>query len=538
MSVTEHGSVAGDDATNAGDPAAARTRGDATPRSGSTDIIAQLKDVSKTFGQVVALQGVDFDLRAGEIHALVGENGAGKSTLMRVLAGQMSSDSGLLEFNGVDVDLTHGVDGYREGVGFVEQEGGLVAELSGAENLLLASQHGFLAHRRPAGKELRKLAERFGGEIDTSRPVLQLAVGQRQRLEILIVMARGARVLILDEPTAALGTDEAAALAEIIRRFAADGGSVVYISHKLGEVVSLADRVTVMRRGQVVASHDTDGVTVEQLAAEMVGEVSSGRAGEDVDELLELAMGVRTETDARTGSEVVCELRGVSARAPFAGEASLSTVDLQVHAGEVVGVAGVVGSGQTTLAEVLAGLLHPHAGSCTQSGDRAGYVPENRHRDAVALDLSISDNVILHSHGRAEFARGIWFKDDRVRTHVTALLDESNVRHGGADQHIRTLSGGNQQKAVVARELESGPRLVVAHNPFRGLDVRAIAEVRDAMLEAARSGAGLVLISPDLDELHQIADRIVVMFDGRVVGEVSVDDADGARLGQLMGGLS
>lgn len=224
------------------------------------------------------------------------------------------------------------------------------------------------AHRGRAAAELEKLAERFGGSIDTQRPVQQLAVGQRQRLEILIVMARGARVLILDEPTAALGSDEAAALAGIIRKFAEEGGSVVYISHKLGEVVSLADRITVMRRGEVVASHAAKGVTVEELAIEMVGEVVAGK-GDDAEELLELAMGVRAGADAQTRAEVVGSLQAVSAPAPFPGESPLREVSLEVHAGEVLGVAGVVGSGQTTLAEVLAGLIDPSSGAITRLGE-------------------------------------------------------------------------------------------------------------------------------------------------------------------------
>ncbi|MFC8501805.1 ABC transporter ATP-binding protein [Pedococcus sp. NPDC057267] len=501
--------------------------------------IAELRGVAKTFGQVVALRGVDFELAAGEVHAIVGENGAGKSTLMRVLAGQMAADAGTLRFGDSDLDLRHENTGHRDGVGFVEQEGGLVAELTGAENLLLVRPDGFLAHRGQAGRELAQLAERFGGQIDTHLPVQQLAVGQRQRVEILIVMARGAKVLILDEPTAALGTDESTALAEIIRKFALEGGSVVYISHKLGEVVRLADRITVMRRGAVVATHSADVVTVERLAAEMVGEVATSKSQSDhVEELVELAMGVRTEGDTPTGRGIVATLRGVCADAPLPGEAPLRGVDLEVRSGEVLGVAGVVGSGQTTLGEVLAGLIPPTAGTFANAGGRAAYVPENRHRDGVALDLSISDNVLVHSHGRRQFARGPWFKEDTVRVHVTELLDRSSVRHGGADQPIRTLSGGNQQKAVVARELEDAPHLVVAHNPFRGLDVRAIQEVRDAMLDAAHRGAGLVLISPDLDELHLIAHRIVVMFNGRVVGEVDVNEADSAHLGQLMGGLT
>lgn len=501
---------------------------------------AQLRAVTKTFGSVVALNQVDFDLEPGQIHALVGENGAGKSTLMRVLAGQMSADHGALTFEGADIDLTKAVVGFRSGVGFVEQEGGLIAELTGAENLLLAMPEGPIADRRRASRTITDLAERFGGAIDSKLPVQQLAVGQRQRLEILIVMARGAQVLILDEPTAALGTDEAAALGEIIRKFAAEGGSVVYISHKLGEVIRLADRITVMRRGRVVGSHESGAVTVEQLATEMVGELPSKDADVDQEELLEVAMGLRAIATTGDDSNVICSVRELVAAAPFPGEARLKGLNLEVHAGEIVGVAGVVGSGQTTLAEVLAGFIRPQGGAVRRADKHfAAYIPEHRHRDAVALGLTLVDNLLLHSHRRRSFVRaGLWFNSERVHEHVVELLDRSHVRYDDADQPMRALSGGNQQKAVVGRELEESPDLVVAHNPFRGLDVRAISEVRDAMIAAAAGGAGVVMISPDMDELRQLAHRIVVMFDGRIVGEIAPGDEDPERLGQLMGGVA
>lgn len=500
----------------------------------------ELRGVSKRFGDVTALDRVDFDLAVGEIHALVGENGAGKSTLMRVLAGQMSADAGTLLLEGEAIDLIGASPGFRADVGFVEQEGGLIAELTGAENLLLALPKGPVADRKRASRTINELAERFGGTIDPHLPVQLLAVGQRQRLEILIVMARGAQVLVLDEPTAALGTEEAQALGGIIQKFAAEGGSVVYISHKLGEVVRLADRITVMRRGRVVGRHLSDAVTVEELAVEMVGEVvAADPADPDRRELLEVAMGKRTVAETSESARLVCSARGVTAPSPMPGEAPLKGLDLDVHAGEVVGVAGVVGSGQTTLAEVLAGFTNPQGGVLERpGGDVAAYIPEHRHRDAVAVDLSLSDNLLLRSHRRPEFSRGrAWFDGERVREHVTEVLDRSHVLYATVDQPMRALSGGNQQKAVVGRELDEAPLLVVAHNPFRGLDVRAISEVRDALLLAADAGAGVVMISPDIDELRQIAHRVVVMFDGRVVGEIAPDDHDAERLGRLMGGV-
>jgi ABC-type uncharacterized transport system ATPase subunit len=498
------------------------------------DARVQLRAISKSFGAVTALDGVDLDLRHGEVHALIGENGAGKSTLMRVLAGHLKPDDGR-----VVVASAPSLEGDRRAdVGFVEQEGGLIPELSGAENLILADGQNRRMDRRAAAERITALADRFGGRLDPHAAVSTLTVGQRQRLEILIVMACGAGVLILDEPTAALGADEAATLREIIRTFVTDGGSVFYISHKLGEVIELADRITVLRRGAVVGAHARQSVTVSQLAREMVGEdpASTGSTGE-TSELVHLAIGDRTEPGATHEAEVVCRLVGVATPSPFAGEAALDGLDLEVRAREVVGVAGVVGSGQTTLAEVLAGFTRPRKGQLTIVGDSIAYVPENRHRDAVAMTLSLRDNLLLHGHRRAELQRGPWFRKARVDEFVEGVLNGSNVRHGGASAPLATLSGGNQQRLVVGRELQESPCLVVAHNPFRGLDVRAIQDVKDALLSAAEGGAGVVMISPDLDELRQFAHRIVVLFAGRIVGEIDVD-SDAEAVGRLLGGVA
>jgi simple sugar transport system ATP-binding protein len=498
-----------------------------------------LDGITKRFGDNTALDTVGVDLRRGEVHALVGENGAGKSTLMKILAGHLTADSGHLRFEDEDAPVDQ--SGPRSGVGFVEQEGGLIRELTGAENLVLADPTGFLAHRGSASKRIRELGQRFGGEVDPDVPVQSLAVGQRQRLEILIVLARGAKVLILDEPTAALGVEDAVKLNEIIRRFITDGGSVFYISHKLQEVLNIADRVTVLRRGRVTGRHVAGQVSVIELAADMVGQVasdtsrSSSRATPD---LIEVAIGQRARATLATDHSPVCSLRDVRAPAPYVGESALAGLDLTIRAGEVVGVAGVVGSGQSTLAQVLAGLLPVEGGTLDQPDGPVAYVPEHRHDDGVALELSIRDNVVLHSHRRPEFRRGPWFHRERLDQHVSSILSGSRVHGGTPGLPVSGLSGGNQQKLVLGRELDQNPTLVVAHNPFRGLDVRAIQDVREAVLGACDRGAGVVMISPDLDELLQLAHRIVVLFSGRIVGEVQVGEDDLDVIGQLMGGVA
>lgn len=503
-----------------------------------------LNGVTKAFGSNVALKDVTVVLRHGEVHAIVGENGAGKSTLMKVLAGHLAADEGSMLRDGHDVRIDRAAPGQRAGVGFVEQEGGLIAELTGAENLILAEGRDVLAQRRSASDRICALAQKFGGKVDPDVPVQSLSVGERQRLEILIVLARGASTLILDEPTAALGTEDAETLSAIIRRFVADGGSVFYISHKLHEVQALADRITVMRRGMVTGHHRAADVTVVQLASEMVGEVSPvglqrlHSEPKPSADLIDLTLGRRAQHTTDTSARAVCSLQGVRAPSSFIGESALKGLDLTIHAGEVVGVAGVVGSGQTTLAEVLAGLVVPGAGQFAAPDGPVAYVPENRHRDAIALSLDIRDNLVLHSHRRKEFARGPWFRRDRMDRHVSRVLETSRVFGAGPDQLASSLSGGNQQKLVVGRELDEGPALVVAHNPFRGLDVRAIQDVREAMLGACDGGAAVVMISPDLDEILQVAHRVVVLFDGRIVGEVSAEAENLDELGQLMGGVA
>jgi ABC-type uncharacterized transport system ATPase subunit len=306
-------------------------------------------------------------------------------------------------------------------------------------------------------------------------------------------------------------------------------------------VLNVADRVTVLRRGAVTGRHDSERVTVVELASEMVGQMVATDAGDFVtgaEDLISVAIGQRARATRSVGHAPVCTLSGIRAAAPYVGESALTGLDLTVRAGEVVGVAGVVGSGQSTLARVLAGLHRVDAGTFTAPTGPVAYIPEHRHDDAVAVDLSIRDNVVLHSHRRPEFRRGPWFRGDRIDAHVQEILTRSRVHSGSPTIPVSGLSGGNQQKLVLGRELDEGPDLVVAHNPFRGLDVRAIQDVREAVLGACDRGAGVVMISPDLDELLQLSHRIVVLFAGRIVGEVVVGEDDLDTIGQLMGGVA
>ncbi|WP_347310750.1 ABC transporter ATP-binding protein [Defluviimonas sp. SAOS-178_SWC] len=504
-----------------------------------------LTSVTKAFGDIVAIRSASLSVNYGEVHALIGENGAGKSTLMRILAGHMAADQGSLVFEGKSTPINRRILGHRAGVGFVEQEGGLIEELTGAENFVLAQGKGLIADRRGAISMIQSLARRFGGEIDLNVPIYSLPMGQRQRLEILIVLALGANVLILDEPTASLAEEDSRTLSQIIRTFVGDGGSVIYISHKLHEVKEIADRITVMRRGEVVGCHDARSVTVNQLATEMVGDITpldrrADRKGAQIasDELLDVALGAHPSVHHRESARAACVLESVSARSPYKSEANLADVSLNVNAGEIVGIAGVVGSGQTVLAEVLAGILMHTGGTVHRPSGAIAYVPENRHRDAVALHMSIRDNLMVHLHSKPEYASGLWPRRGAMNTKAGQMLLSSRVVGARIEAPVASLSGGNQQKLVLGRELEQNPSLVVAHNPFRGLDVRAIRDVKDALIGACDAGAGVIMISSDLDEILQLADRVVVLFSGRVMGSVVIDSGDLDAIGKMMGGIS
>lgn len=502
----------------------------------------QLSGVSKWFGDFQALDGVDFDLRKGEVHALVGENGAGKSTLMRVLAGQLGADEGSLTIDGEDQQCGRPLVSRRDGVGFVEQEGGLILELNAAENLALLGTQGVWARTGRAAEALREAGARLGHELNVTLPVGALTFGDRQRVEIALMLAAGARTLVLDEPTACLGPEDAGQLAATIRSFVADGGSVVYISHKLREVMELADRVTVLRRGAVVAHHATlADLTAERLGREMVGTPSSV-APAAADEMVDIVTADRADVPVSDQAAVaVCELRSVfvSPRDSVGNSPrreALEGATLEVRAGEILGVAGVVGSGQQTLAEVLVGLIEPDDGIVTRQPGSVAYVPEARRRDAIAVQMSVSDNLIVHTHRETELSAGPFLSRTKVSRFAGGLVERYAVRTASISTPIGALSGGNQQRAVVGRELQRTPVLVVAHNPFRGLDVRAIHDVEQELLAAAERGAGVVLLSPDLDEIHRVCSRIAVLFAGQVVGVVDPRTSSNEEIGRLMGG--
>jgi ABC-type uncharacterized transport system ATPase subunit len=491
--------------------------------------------VVKRFPGVLANDHVDFDLLTGEIHALLGENGAGKSTLMNILAGLYRPDEGEVRLNGRRVSFGSPRDAIDAGLGMVHQHFTLVPSQSVTENILLGLKRPrFLLDARRSEAEVARLAGEFGLRVHPRAKVWQLSVGEQQRVEILKLLYRGAQILILDEPTAVLAPQEIEDLFSTLKAMTAAGRSVVFISHKLNEVVAIADRVTVMRRGRVTAvGRSAEGVTKRDLARLMVGR--------DM-------FGLYDRTPFRPGG-VLLSATDVSAESDR-GLPALRGVSLEVRAGEIVGIAAVAGNGQTELAEVITGLRRcqgtiriggePVSNRPPREAIRAGvaHVPEDRTGVGSAPNLSVADNLIMKRFREPPVSRGWLIDDGRTRTLAEGLKEEYAIAAPSVDTHARLLSGGNLQRLILAREIETKPSLMVAVQPTRGLDVGAIETVHRLLLERRDAGAGILLISEDLDEILELADRVDVMYEGRIVGSFDVGSADVHEIGLLMTGGS
>ena len=490
--------------------------------------------VTKRFpGGVVANEDVHLEVRPGEVHALLGENGAGKSTLSNVFTGLYRPDAGSISVHGRHVDLQSPRDAIDAGIGMVHQHFRLVETFTVAENIALGEAGHF--SRRAVQKRVVELGDRYGLPVDPTARVWQLSVGEQQRVEIIKALSREADILILDEPTAVLTPQEAEVLFLVLRRMADEGRSVIFISHKLDEVRAVADRVTVLRDGRSVGTHEVAGTDSRTLARLMVGR--------DVLIDAERATRQRPPTD-----EVVLQISGLQADGDR-GQASLTEVDLVVHAGEIVGVCGVSGNGQRELAEVVAGMRSHRAGTVEIAGrplrradprlaQAAGlaHIPEDRLHTGLSPSLSVEDNLALTAYRRAPLSTGPFLRRRRIRERAVGLIDDYDIRTPSPSTPTRVLSGGNIQKVLLARELSSDPKVIVAASPTRGLDVGAIETVRAMLASAADDGVGVLLLSEDLDEVLSLSDRIAVIYEGRIVAMVDRNDADVAELGYLMGG--
>lgn len=492
------------------------TAGD--PEARSINPIVRLRGIEKRFDNVVALQGVDAAFYPGELHCILGENGAGKSTLMQVIAGTLHPDAGEIEIHGVTRKLRTRQDGIKLGIGMVQQHYGLIEQLTAVENFLLGwPEAGNIVNAKQAARRLREIGEDIGLDVRVDRKAAEMPTGERQRLEILIALASGSDCLILDEPTSALSTQDVDVLIAVLRKLQSRGKAIAYITHKLREVTELANRATVLRRGQVVRSFEKNEITREDLTEAMIGKLAA----------VEISRG-------RVPGRAIARLRTVDTGAAPGG-CPLNGVDLSLHANEIVGVAGMVGNGQDELAQLLAGLIDPLAGEVSPRANIVAYIPENRSREGVAESLSVSDNAIVHRHNDPALKRGIRLDPKRVGEFAQSLLNTGDVRAGSLDMRVGLLSGGNQQKLVVARELDRGPELIVAHNPYRGLDGIATRAVRENLIAARDRGCPVLVLSPDLDDLMDLADRIVVLSKGKIAGEVDPRTATAEEIGLLMG---
>jgi simple sugar transport system ATP-binding protein len=478
----------------------------------------ELRGITKRFGSLVANDAIDFELRRGEIHALLGENGAGKSTLMNVLYGLHQPDEGEIALDGEAVRIDSARRAIQLGIGMVHQHFMLVPVMTVAENLVLGSEphRGPLLDYASAAARTRELSGRFGLAVDPDARVEDLGVGSQQRVEILRALFRGAKVLVLDEPTAVLTAQESQELFKVLRALAGDGTSIVFISHKLNEVLEISHRVTVLRRGKKIDTVPTEGSSERSLARLMVGR----------DVLL------RVEKESHAPGEPLLEVSGLSAR-DDRGLPAVRDVSFQVRAGEIVGLAGVDANGQGELIEAIMGLRRSTAGTVRAAGRDitgldvrhtidagVGCIAEDRHRRGLVLQFDLAENLALHEYRKPSMSRFGWLSPKRMAARARGLLKEYDVRGGEAATPASSLSGGNQQKVVIARELSANPRVLIAAQPTRGLDVGAIEFVHRRLVEERDAGRAILLVSLELEEIRSLSDRVLVIYEGEIVGEL------------------
>lgn len=494
------------------------------------EVALRMEGITKRFPGVLANDRISLDCRKGEVLGLLGENGAGKTTLMNILYGLHQPDSGQIFINGEPVKIESPAKAIHLGIGMVHQHFKLVEALTALENVILGmpSQRPPLLDLAPARTRLLNLCEEYGLHVDPSTEVWRLPVGQQQWLEILKALYRDAKLLVLDEPSSVLTPSEGEQLFRAIRKLTQEGRSVIFISHKLGEVLEITDRITVIRDGHVVGTVPTKEATQRELARMMVGRP--------------IVMG-RKPRPAIPEKDPVLVMENVNAN-DDRNLPALKNFSLTVHAGEIVGVAGVDGNGQRELAECIVGLRKLTGGSIRIQNrivDRVmddpsfvGYIPEDRQKTGLFLDLRVSENLIIKDYARPPFSKGGVFQFNAIREHAKKLIRDFNIRTPSGEVQVRNLSGGNQQKVVVARELNAKPVLVIASQATRGLDLGAVESVHDTLLSERNRGAAVLFISTELQEVMSLSDRIIVLFRGEMMGDVDGDGAEVSTIGQMM----
>ncbi|MEH1905297.1 MAG: ABC transporter ATP-binding protein [Nostoc sp.] len=483
----------------------------------------RLEKISKRFNSFVANENISFSVDAGKIHAILGENGAGKTTLMNIISGLYQPDTGKIYLEDKPVKITSPNEAIKLGIGMVYQHFMLVPQLTVAENIILGIENSWRLNLRQKQQEIAALSQAYGLEIDPAAKVENLPVGIQQRVEILKVLYRQAKLLILDEPTAVLTLTEIESLINILRQLAAAGNTIIFISHKLEEVINLCDTVTVLRRGKVVATKTTKEVTIQQLAELMVGQ--------------EVALQVNKSTSI-TG-EVIFSVQNLQV-AGDRGIPAVRNVSFELRAREILGIAGVDGNGQRELADAIAGVRSIINGKiefksfCTRQ--RIGYIPEDRQKMGLVLQFSIAQNLILKAFKNLPFCRHFLLQPPAIKNHAQVAMTEFDIRATGEDIKVRQLSGGNQQKVVLARELAGEPDLIVAMQPTRGLDVGATAAIHSRLLVERDRGAAILYISTELEEVMAMSDRIAVIYRGEFVAILDAQTVTIEEIGLLMAG--
>ncbi len=493
----------------------------------------KMQGIVKRFADFCANDQVSFEVAEGEVHALLGENGAGKSTLMNILYGLYLPDEGEIYLRDQHVRISNPSDAIRLGIGMVHQHFMLIPALTVAENIILGMERGFALNLDKACHEIEKLAREYGLDVEPRVKVWQLTVGQQQRVEIVKALFRKAKVLILDEPTAVLTPQEVEELFAVLRRLTQEGMTVIFISHKLHEVLSICNRVTVLRQGKNVATLDVKDTNKGQLAKLMVGRD------------LELSI-LRSAKNCSTESVLsIKDLECLNDK----GLKALKKINLHVNAGEIVGIAGVDGNGQTELVETVAGLRPVTAGGIrllsqdiTQFNPRQrlllglGHIPADRHKHGVMMDMSITENMILQTYFREPYYKKGRIQWKRAKQDAEELTKEYDVRTTSCELVVGRLSGGNQQKVVLAREVSRNPKFLIAAHPVRGLDIGATEYIHRKLLEQRDKGTGILLVSTELDEIIALSNRVAVMYEGEIAGILEGEEINVTRIGLLMAG--
>ena len=506
-------------------------------KMGADNYVIEMLNIRKEFPGIVANDDITLRVRDGEVHAILGENGAGKSTLMSILFGLYHADRGTVKIRGKEVSIKNPNDAARLGIGMVHQHFQLVGNFTVTENIILGMEGGFVLHRKEASARIKALSEKYGLNIDPDMKIEDISVGMQQRVEILKMLYRDNEILIFDEPTAVLTPQEIDELMQIMKNLAAEGKSILFITHKLNEIMAVADRCSVLRKGKYIGTVDIKSTTKEELSKMMVGR--------------EVEFEVK-KSDAKIGKTVL-EVKNMNVASRISSKLAVKNVSMNVRSGEIVCIAGIDGNGQSEFIHALTGLeplTQTENTSITLDGVeissksirekmKAGisHIPEDRHKHGLVLDFLLEQNMVLERYWQPEFEKFGFIRNAEVTKYAENLISQYDVRSGqGAKTRARSMSGGNQQKAIIAREIDRAHKLLIAVQPTRGLDVGAIEYIHNQIVADRDKGAAVLLVSYEMEEVFGLSDRILVMYEGEIVGELNPKTTTREELGLYMSG--